>query len=169
MRAGEQMARMGEYATSRDPQGRLTALGLGSCIGLALIDRRAGVAGLAHIVLPTGTPLADDPPVKYARTGVPHLIEQVIALGGRRTRLRAVMVGGASMFSTNSNMEVGLRNAAAVRAELERARIPITAEATGGNRGRTIQVYVGEGRVTARVAGAVEEDLLSSALVGALA
>jgi chemotaxis protein CheD len=161
MRTGEQMARMGEYAVSRDPEGRLTALGLGSCIGLALVDRRAGVAGLAHVVLPSGTPLPEDPPVKYAPTGVPYLISQVVASGGRRARLQAVMVGGASMFTGTSNMEVGQRNVVAVRAELERARIPIVAESTGGKRGRTVRVYVGEGRVTSKVAGAAEEDLLS--------
>lgn len=162
MKKGEQMARMGEYAASRDPQGRLTALGLGSCIGLALIDRRTGVAALAHIVLPSGAPLPDDPPVKYAPTGVPFLIGRIVALGGRRTRLQAVMVGGASMFAGTSNLEVGQRNASAVREELERARIPIAAEATGGSRGRTVRVYVGEGRITSKVAGAVEEDLLTS-------
>lgn len=161
MSPGEQMARMGEYAVSRDPQGRLTALGLGSCIGLALVDLRTGVAGLAHIVLPNGTPLPDDPPVKYAASGVAFLIDQVIAVGGHRTRLQAVMVGGASMFSSSSAMEVGLRNATAVRQELQRARIPVAAECTGGNRGRTLRVYVGDRRVTARVAGGVEEDLIS--------
>lgn len=162
MSTGEQMARMGGCAVSRDPHERLTALGLGSCIGLALLDPRTGVAGLAHIVLPGGTPLPGDPPVKYAPSGVAFLIERVIAGGGRRTRLQAVMVGGASMFSSSSKLEVGLRNTIAVREELERARIPVTAESTGGKRGRTLRVYVGDGRVTTRVAGGVEEDLIAA-------
>ena len=43
--------RMGEIAVSKSPGELLVSLGLGSCIGLALVDRRLGVAGLAHVVL----------------------------------------------------------------------------------------------------------------------
>ena len=171
MKSGEQMARMGEYAVSREAGSVLTALGLGSCIGLALLDRRTGVAGLAHIVLPTGHPSADDPPVKYAPTGVPHLIKELVALGARRPRLEAVLVGGASMFATSpsSGLEVGQRNEEAVREELGRARIPIVAAETGGSRGRTVRVYLDGCRVTAKVAGGKEETLVGAMTAGASA
>lgn len=170
MKPGEQMARMGEYAVARDADGILTALGLGSCIGLALVDRRVGAAGLAHVVLPAGTPAADDPPVKYAPSAVPFLVEQVVALGGRRIRLEAVLVGGASMFAgSSSGMEVGQRNEAAVREALGRVRIPIIATATGGKRGRTVRVYLDGCRVTAKVAGGTEEILVESSRAGVAA
>ena len=48
----ETMVRMGELAASAVAGDVLVSLGLGSCIGLALVDRRHGVAGLAHVVLP---------------------------------------------------------------------------------------------------------------------
>lgn len=172
MKSGEQMTRMGEYAVSRDAGARLTALGLGSCIGLAIVDRRTGVAGLAHIVLSTGNPSAEDPPVKYAPTAVPFLIQQVIALGARRARLEAVLVGGASMFAAagaSARLEVGQRNEAAVRDELGRARIPVIAAQTGGNRGRTVRVYLDGCRVTAKVAGGSEETLVAASSVGVAA
>ena len=171
MKPGEQMARMGEYAVARDAGGILTALGLGSCIGLVLVDRRTGVAGLAHVVLPAGNPAAGDPPVKYAPSGVPFLVAQVVALGARRTRLEAVLVGGASMFASASNagMEVGQRNEAAVREELERLRIPVIAAATGGNRGRTVRVHLDGCRITAKVAGGAEEILVETSHVGVAA
>ena len=43
---------MGELAVSGTVGDELVAIGLGSCIGLALVDRDANVAGLAHVVLP---------------------------------------------------------------------------------------------------------------------
>ena len=43
---------MGEIEVSKRAGDELVARGLGSCIGLALIDREAGVAGMAHVVLP---------------------------------------------------------------------------------------------------------------------
>jgi chemotaxis receptor (MCP) glutamine deamidase CheD len=47
-----------------------------------------------------------------------------------------------------------------VRAELQRVRIPVAAAETGGAKGRTLRVMLDRGRVTARVAGAAEQELL---------
>ena len=44
--------RMGELAVSSAPGEVLLSIGLGSCIGLALVDQRRGIAGLAHVMLP---------------------------------------------------------------------------------------------------------------------
>jgi chemotaxis protein CheD len=74
------------------------------------------------------------------------------------------MAGGASMFATSGDtLEVGRRNEAAVREALKLARIPVTAADCGGNKGRTLRVYVDQGRVTVRPAGAPESDLLGGA------
>lgn len=165
----ELMARMGEYAVSADRDDVLVGLGLGSCIGLALVDRRSNVAGLAHVVLSKGEPAAGDPPVKYAHIGVPYLLKQVVAQGARKMRLEAVLVGGASMFVSKNGLEVGQRNEAAVREALEKLRIPVVAADTGGKRGRTVRVYMADGRVTSRLAGGPEELLLKPYAVGVAA
>jgi chemotaxis protein CheD len=148
------MVRMGEYACSAVAGHVLVSLGLGSCIGLALVDKRAAVAGLAHVVLPAAEGRTGSPG-KFADTAVEALIADVLALGARRISLEAVLVGGASMFNFGggSGMEVGQRNDEAVRAELARVRIPIAASETGGSRGRTIRVTVGTQAVSSRAAG----------------
>ena len=110
----------------------------------------------------TGT-AAGRNPLKFADHAVPELIQQVVRLGGRRPKLEAVLVGGASMFAVSSNaLEVGQRNEAAVREQLAAQRIPVVAAETGGNRGRTIRVYVADMRVTVREAGGKDSDLLVS-------
>jgi chemotaxis protein CheD len=157
----ETMVRMGELAASAVAGDVLVSLGLGSCIGLALVDRRQGVAGLAHVVLPDSGGNADPGTYKFADHAVPELIERVVAAGARRPHLDAVLVGGASMFAVSSaSLEVGQRNEAAVRDELEAARIRVIASETGGTRGRTIRVHVGTRRITVREAGGVEHDLV---------
>ncbi len=45
--------RMGELAVSSRAGDEIVAIGLGSCIGLAMIDRDAGVAGLATSFSPS--------------------------------------------------------------------------------------------------------------------
>jgi chemotaxis protein CheD len=155
------MVRMGELAASATAGDLLVSLGLGSCIGLALVDRGRGVAGLAHVVLPQSDGRAGNGGWKYADHAVPELLRRVVALGARKVRLEAVLVGGASMFGNASPaLDVGARNATAVTAELRRLRIPVSAAVTGGDKGRTIRVEVGAPRVTYREAGGVDTELI---------
>jgi chemotaxis protein CheD len=157
------MVRMGELAISAVPGDTLVSIGLGSCIGLALLDRRRGVAGLAHIVLPA-SPDSEAPSPKYADTAVPILVERLLGLGALRFSLEAVLVGGAEMFSfasSSGGMDVGLRNEQATLDALKRIGVGVRASATRGNKGRTIRVDVGRGVVTVREAGGSEVELLS--------
>jgi chemotaxis protein CheD len=152
--------RMGEIAVSSKPGEVLLSIGLGSCIGLALVDQRRGIAGLAHVMLPEAIG-GGGPAGKFATLAVPALIAQTVALGTSRPMLRAVLVGGAQMFSLGSNsLDIGIRNETAVRELLAEARIPIVAAATRGTKGRTIRVHPG-GAVTAREAGGQEIELLA--------
>jgi len=158
----ETMVRMGELAISDTPGDVLVSLGLGSCIGLALVDKRAGVAGLAHIVLPatTGTP-KPGAMNKFADHAVPALVDGMVERGASRMFLQASLIGGASMFAgaASNTLEVGSRNAVAVRELVARRRVPVVAEAVGGSRGRTVRVDVTSGTVSVREAGGTEEVL----------
>ena len=162
MVAAETMVRMGELAVSSAPGHVLVSLGLGSCIGLALIDRRLGVAGLAHIVLPQSQGHGRDNPRKFADLAVPEMLTELEDLGARKVRLEAALVGGASMFAVSAaSLEVGQRNEAAVRDLLKKLRIPVVAAATGGSKGRTIRVDVSTAAVTVREAGGKDTELLA--------
>lgn len=155
----ETMVRMGELAISSTPGDVLVSLGLGSCIGLAVVDRRAGVAGLAHIVLPatTGTP-KPGAMNKFADHAVPALVDGMVERGASRVFMQAALVGGASMFG-GTGLEVGARNADAVRELVAGRRVPVVAEAVGGSKGRTVKVDVTSGAVSVREAGGAEEVL----------
>jgi chemotaxis protein CheD len=158
--ATEVVVRMGEIAISREPGDVLACVGLGSCIGLALVCRRGRACGLAHVMLPESSGReARDRPGKYADQAVPELLAGLALLGAHAGTLDAVMVGGAQMFAGATGMEIGARNESAVRAELARARVRVTAAATAGGLGRTVRVHVGDGTVTVREAGAQEVTL----------
>jgi chemotaxis protein CheD len=162
MTPSETMVRMGELAVSSVPGHVLVSLGLGSCIGLALIDRRMGIAGLAHIVLPQSQGHGSENSRKFADCAIPELLAELEERGARRVRLEAALVGGASMFAVSaSSLEVGQRNESAVLDLLKQHRIPVIATATGGNRGRTIRVEVGTSMVTVREAGGKDTELLA--------
>ncbi len=136
--------RMGELVVSKTASDEIVAIGLGSCIGLALIDRIAKVAGLAHIVLPDSQGMAG-PAAKFADVPCPSWSLQMQKSGANKSRLEAALVGGARMFALGSGLDIGARNEAAVRDALAHLQVRIHATATGGNRGRTVRVGVGDG------------------------
>jgi chemotaxis protein CheD len=152
---------LGRMAASADRGQVLSALGLGSCIGLVMIDPRMGVAGLAHVMLPASrgeVPL----PGKYADTAAPALLAAVVALGARRRHVVVKMAGGAEMFAAGSGgrtLAVGERNAEAVHAAVAALRLSVAAADTGGSTGRTLRVDVASGLVTVRSIGAREREL----------
>jgi chemotaxis protein CheD len=155
---------MGEIEVSKRPGDELVARGLGSCIGLAVVDRFAGVAGLAHIVLPDATP-TDREPGKFADLAVPELIDRVCRAGASRRRLEAVLAGGARMFELGE-LDIGARNAEAVRKGLAASGVRVSAADTGGSRGRTLRVNVGDCKVTVKEAGGNSTTLLDGSVGG---
>ncbi len=155
-------ARIGEIVVSRNPDDELVALGLGSCIGVVMIDEKAQIAGLAHVMLPeSGGERATQG--KFADTAVPALVSQMLALGAVRGRMRVAIAGGAAMFGTGGQLEIGARNAAAVRSALSAAGVPCHAADIGGTQGRTVRIAVGAGKATVRIAGGAEVELLPTA------
>lgn len=143
---------MGDIVVAGPRDGELVALGLGSCIGLAMVDRAGSVAGLAHIVLPQSH---EDSSQKgrFADLAVPEMVTMMCHAGASENRLEAVLAGGAKMFDLGPDLDIGARTEAAVRSALARARISVTGAVTGGRRARTITVRPDDGSVTVSEAG----------------
>jgi chemotaxis protein CheD len=164
------VAGLGERRVSADPGDLLVAYGLGSCVGLVIWGWQGGrfVAGLAHVVMPDSRGQAGAEPAKYADTAVADLAAALRRAGCRPDGLQAVMAGGAAMFRGASGAlgEIGAANAARLRAELERAGIPLRAAAVGGERGRTLRVWVGGQRITVSAVGGAEVALWPTGAAG---
>jgi len=162
------MVRMGELFVSGNAGHVLASIGLGSCIGLVLVEAKRPFAGLAHIMLPTSNGDLAAPIGKFADRAVPELIDQLGAIGAAAARLEAVLVGGARMFSFDSSpsLDIGRRNEEATRAALDRAGIAVRAAATGGTKGRTVRVRVGTGVVTVKEPGTAEVELFTPTPTG---
>ena len=118
--------------------------GLGSCVGVILYDESKQIAGLIHVMLPDSSLGRSDAVnvAKFADTGIKALIELLKLEGVHAFRLKAKIAGGAQMFqftSDKESMRIGPRNVEAVKVELRKNSIPLVAEDTGGNSGRTIE------------------------------
>ena len=120
----------------------LTTLGLGSCIGLTLFDPVAKIGGLVHYMLPDSTKLKNNTNIaKFGDTGIRELYRQMTLAGANPRRLVAKIAGGAKMFEVSgmsSVGNVGERNAEQAKIVLKELKIPLIAEDTGLNYGRTV-------------------------------
>src|SRR5690348_7121049 len=86
-----------DYAVAAE--GVLSTIGLGSCVAIGLHDSVARVGGLAHVLLPNEAMSRDrSNPAKFPATVVPIVLSEMSALGAQHSRIRARIVGGASMF-----------------------------------------------------------------------
>lgn len=123
---------------------KIRTSGLGSCVGVVLYDERSTTVGMIHVMLPDSS-LGRAEAIniaKFADTGIPAMVEQLKIEGIQPYKLRAKIAGGAQMFqfsSTSETMRIGPRNVEAVKEYLKKFSIPIVAEDTGGNSGRTIE------------------------------
>lgn len=149
----ERMVSVADWAVDRG-DAVLVTLGLGSCVAVVLYDAESTVGGLAHLLLPSPSLSQDrDKPAKFPETGVPFLMERMREAGAVQRRMRARIVGGASMFASvgsSSVSSVGERNIHATRQALERAGIPLLAEDTGKDYGRSVYAFLETGRVEVR-------------------
>lgn len=135
----------------------ITTLGLGSCIGIAVYDPVVKVGGLAHIMLPDSTQMRNNSNIaKFADTGIEELVKRVTAAGANKRRLVAKIAGGAKMFQVSGMStigNVGERNAQASRIKLKQLGIPLLAEDTGLNYGRTVELYPATGEFYIKAVG----------------
>jgi chemotaxis protein CheD len=146
--------KVADYAVRRGND-IIATIGLGSCVAIVLYDKDTKVGGLAHILLPSMAMSRETSnPAKFPETIVPIMLAEMRALGVTQTsRINAKIVGGASMFGqlvNGTGINVGERNIAATKEALVAAGIPLIAEDTGLDYGRSVYFHLADGRVEVR-------------------
>lgn len=135
---------MADLNIAKDPIG-LTTIGLGSCVGVCLYDNINRVVGLAHIMLPDSTIAKNNLNIaKYADTAIHELLSRMLKIGAKRELIKSKLAGGAQMFAFDNAsdiIKVGEKNVKASTEILKQLNIPIIATDTGGNHGRTIEIF----------------------------
>jgi len=125
----------GSYYVSRQKPLVLEAY-LGTCVGVALYDKEAGVGGLIHLLLPEPVSLAGSfQPEKYASTGFPIFMRALYDEGASKEHLKAHIAGGAlvgPLESSDLTLDIGGRTAETVMNFLKAENIRIEQKETGG-------------------------------------
>lgn len=141
-----------DYQIGEAPNTLIT-YGLGSCVGIALYDRRTKKGGLLHIMLPDSNSFSDTSKwEKFADLAIPRVVDELT--GGKNHTLEAKIAGGASMFtfeSSSPGLQIGQRNIEKVKEVLADLSIPIIGEDVGGKTGRTMTVDLENFEVSIRL------------------
>lgn len=144
---------IGDFKAAFPPY-KIITIGLGSCVGIALYDKKNRIGGLAHIMLPDSTQFSNiTNPDKFADLAIPRLVNQMKAMGAQMNTVYAKIAGGASMFNFSDKslvMDIGGRNVQSVKDILFNLHINILGQDTGGNQGRTMLIDVELGKTYIR-------------------
>lgn len=141
----------------------LTTLGLGSCIGLTLYDPVSKIGGMVHYMLPDSTKLKNNTNIaKFGDTGIKELYRQITLAGANPRRLVAKIAGGAKMFEVSglsSVGNVGERNAEQAKLVLKQLGVPLVAQDTGLNYGRTVVLDCENGNYLIKAVGKTQKTI----------
>ncbi|MGQ9365889.1 chemotaxis protein [Azospirillum sp. A39] len=141
---------VGGCVVSDDPEVVITTT-LGSCVAACIFDPVAAIGGMNHFLLPeAGTDMLSVSS-RYGSAAMEQLINRLLAVTGRRDRLRAKVFGGASVNTVRS--DVGQRNVAFVMDYLAAEGIPTLSWDVGGSAPRAVRFYPTTGRSQRRLIG----------------
>ncbi len=148
---------IGEYTVSNNND-LIVTLGLGSCVGVCLVDKRKNIGAMIHVMLPSSGGKDTPKPGKYADTGIKIVLEEMKNKGANLSSLEAKIAGGAAMFGNSSKtMDIGKRNVETIKDILKNERIKIIAEDTGGNRARSIEFNLENSELMVKKVGGGEK------------
>lgn len=153
---------MAEMRIARNPD-ILAAYGIGSCVIVAMYDPRTKIGGVAHIMLPDSTGIAQERinPRKFADTAVPLLFQTLSHAGCFKSSIISKVIGGAEMFPPVENFSnnIGTLNTSSAIQALEKLRVPILAQDIGGRSGRSLEMKLDTGRISLTVLGETVKEL----------
>jgi chemotaxis protein CheD len=153
---------IGAMRVTRDPADVLITRALGACIGVTVYDPAVRVGGLLRFLLPEAPSnggSAPKNPFLFADMGIPLLLQQVVQLGGEKSRLQVKIAGGSEFLDRPGAFNIGEKNHAAVEKILLQNDIRIQAEEIGGPSNRAIGLEIATGRVWVRISGEGEKNI----------
>jgi chemotaxis protein CheD len=141
----------GEYYVTRHDEAIFTVLG--SCVSACVRERKLGIGGMNHFMLPldksggTGAWAENiaTSATRYGNFAMEHLINDIMELGGQRSNLEFKVIGGGKVLDID--LDVGARNAQFVRDYLKTEGFLITAEDLGDSFARKLYYSPATGKV----------------------
>ncbi len=137
----------GEVLVTRKPVVVQTTLG--SCVSVVVHDPVTKLGAMCHAVMPEATS-AGDRSLRYVDRAVPHLLARFTRSGIPIERLQVKLIGGSTSSARSGTPRfrpVGPRNVDLALSYIRQYGMDVTAQDTGGERGRRVLFVVPTGDV----------------------
>ncbi len=144
---------IGDISVTNQKNAILKTYALGSCIALILYDEKTETGGMAHIAL-SNSKVNREKSIKkpgyFVDTCVPEILKKIqkCSPGIERKKLKAYIIGGASICEDQDFFKIGENNIKNTKKLLNEIGIRISKEDTGKNISRTVEFEVSTGRIT---------------------
>lgn len=132
----------GEYRVSSEAV-ILQSIALGSCIALVVHERKSGLGGISHIMLPDRSPSTSQS-YKYAEDAIDALLDAIEGQGANREELVLAVVGGANVLREG---DIPDRVIESVLNYLERLGLELSLMRVGGFERRSVFLDTASGRI----------------------
>ncbi|WP_370978910.1 chemoreceptor glutamine deamidase CheD [Agaribacterium sp. ZY112] len=135
-------------------KGEMIVTVLGSCVAACIRDKRLGIGGMNHFMLPVqgGGRTIDRPSLVnsalcYGNWAMEFLINEIIKRGGTRSQLEVKIFGGGRVLSGMSNIDIGARNVGFVLEYLDKEGLDVHAQDIGSDCPRKVLYFPDTGAV----------------------
>jgi chemotaxis protein CheD len=139
---------------------------LGSCVSACIRDRRLGIGGMNHFMLPLdaskGTSVwgtAVSAATRYGNVAMERLINDILKLGGRRESLEVKLVGGGRVLGAMAT-DIGGRNIEFVRKYVADEGFQVAGEDLGDIYPRRVQYFPESGKIRVKKLASTRNDTL---------
>ncbi len=136
---------------------------LGSCIAACIRDKKTGIGGINHFMLPENGRVNTVPasaPARYGSYAMELLINELIKLGASRANLEAKITGGGNVLAHMTVTKVGSRNTAFALDYLQTEGIPIVGKDVLDVYPRKVYFFPRSGRVMVKKLRNLHNDTL---------
>ena len=126
---------------------------LGSCISVCISEKKLGIGGMNHFMLPENKNGSDDGwqdrqigrATRYGVDAMEHLVNDILKQGGRKNHFEIKVCGGGRMMEKMS--DVGKRNIEFIRDYLQTEGYGITSEDIGDIYPRKVRYFPKTGQL----------------------
>lgn len=130
------------YVTTGD---EMVSTVLGSCIAACIRDKKLGIGGMNHFMLPEGAEVSPTgAATRYGVYAMEHLINDIIKLGGKKHHLEVKLFGGGKIVEGMT--DIGQQNIRFVRDFLATEGLKVAAEDVGLVYPRKVNYFPSSGR-----------------------
>jgi len=143
------------FVTSKTDEVLVTVLG--SCVAACIRDRRTGIGGMNHFMLPhsnAGIWAGDLQSTRFGNFAMEKLINELMKVGCTRDSLEIKVFGGGNVTDTQN--AIGTDNSKFILRYLEAEGLRCAGQDLGGQLPRRIHYYPSTGRVVRRLLGTDE-------------